>query len=252
MAQLSEAIDGIGEACTALGTPITGGNVSLYNETRGEGIYPTPIIGIVGILDDITKSVPAGFQQPGDTIFILVAKSAAHAAERSVESLGSSEYAKIVLDAFWGEPPLLDLADEAALHRCLAEFADRRILQSANDISDGGFAVALAESTFRNNIGAEIDLQGPEGFSIPDMIFREPTTHILISVATANVDALQKAIAKYDQLFAVPVGTTVKNKFEIRRNGEAVISTTIADLKQPWSQSLEQTLHDNTANEVLA
>src|SRR6202035_907964 len=100
LAQLSAAIDGIGEACTALGTPITGGNVSLYNETRGEGIYPTPVIGIVGILDDITKAVPAGFQQAGDTIFILAAKSAARAAERSVESLGSSEYARVVLDAF--------------------------------------------------------------------------------------------------------------------------------------------------------
>jgi phosphoribosylformylglycinamidine (FGAM) synthase-like enzyme len=226
--------------------------VSLYNETRGEGIYPTPVIGIVGIIDDITKSVPAGFQQTGDTIFILVAKSAGRAAERSVESLGSSEYAKVVLDAFWGEPPLLDLTDEAALHRCLAELADLRLLQSANDISDGGFAVALAESAFRKNVGAEIDLQGPAGFSIPDMIFREPTSHVVISVAPADVDALQKTVAKYEQLVAVPVGTTVKDKYEIRRKGEAVISTTVADLKHPWAQSLEQTLHDNTANEVYA
>ena len=71
MAQLSAAIDGIGEACTALGTPITGGNVSLYNETRGEGIYPTPVLGIVGILDDVTKAVPAEFQQEGDAILLL-------------------------------------------------------------------------------------------------------------------------------------------------------------------------------------
>ncbi len=71
MAQLSAAIDGIAEACTALGTPITGGNVSLYNETRGEGIYPTPVLGIVGILDDVTKAVPAGFQRAGDAILLL-------------------------------------------------------------------------------------------------------------------------------------------------------------------------------------
>jgi len=116
----------------------------------------------------------------------------------------------------------------------------------------GGFAVALAESAFRNNIGAEIDLQGPPEFSIPDMIFREPASHIVISVAPANVDDLQKTVAKYDQLFAVPVGKTVKDKYEIRRDGKAVIDTTIADLKHPWSQSLEQTLHDNTANEVYA
>ena len=252
MAQFSDTIDGLAEACTALGTPITGGNVSLYNETKGEGIYPTPIIGIVGILDNITKSVPAGFQQLGDTVLIITAKSAARAAERSVESLGSSEYAKVVLDAFWGEPPLLDLSDEAALHRALAELAGQRLLQSANDISDGGFAVALAESAFRNNIGAEIELQGPSGFFIPDMIFREPATHVLVSVAAANLDALQKTIAKYDQLFAVPVGKTVKDRIEIRRNREAVISTTITELKKPWAESLESTLHDQTANEVLA
>src|SRR5260370_9034041 len=71
MAQLSQAIDGIAEACTALGTPITGGNVSLYNETRGEGIYPTPVLGIVGILDDVTKAVPADFQRAGDAIGLL-------------------------------------------------------------------------------------------------------------------------------------------------------------------------------------
>jgi phosphoribosylformylglycinamidine synthase subunit PurL len=196
--------------------------------------------------------VPSGFQQPGDTIFILVAKSAGRAAERSFQSLGSSEYAKIVLDAFWGEPPLIDLADEAALHRCLAELADQRLLHSANDISDGGFAVALAESAFRNNIGAEVELQGPASFSIPDMIFREPASHIVLSVAPANVEALQKTVAGYDQLVAVPVGKTVRDKYEIRRDGKAVISSTIADLKQPWSQSLEQTLHDNSANEVYA
>ena len=144
MAQLSAAIDGIAEACTALGTPITGGNVSLYNETRGEGIYPTPVLGIVGILDDVTKAVPADFQQAGDAILLLwpipageepdpepqvpferpqpmqPATSAAGirradrvprtmrkteaAATAELAAFGSSEYAKVVLGGIWGQP----------------------------------------------------------------------------------------------------------------------------------------------------
>ena len=142
MAQLSAAIDGIAEACTALGTPITGGNVSLYNETRGEGIYPTPVLGIVGILDDVTKAVPASFQQAATRFFCCgrcraaksrprISKSPSNAADQPIPAscvepeprvaeepeateaaaaaeltaFGSSEYAKVVLGGIWGKPP---------------------------------------------------------------------------------------------------------------------------------------------------
>ena len=104
MAQLSEAIDGIAEACTALGTPVTGGNVSLYNETKGEGIYPTPVIGIVGILDDVTKAVPAGFQRQGDAI-ILLSGITSVVPEKNLQGFGSSEFAKELLNSRWGGPP---------------------------------------------------------------------------------------------------------------------------------------------------
>ncbi|HTD97508.1 MAG TPA: phosphoribosylformylglycinamidine synthase subunit PurL, partial [Edaphobacter sp.] len=109
MAQLSSAIDGIAEACVALGTPVTGGNVSLYNETRGEGIYPTPVIGIVGIIEDVTKAVPAAFQQSGDAIILL--KGASSMPERDAadveRELGSTDFAKSSGFSLWGKPPLL-------------------------------------------------------------------------------------------------------------------------------------------------
>src|SRR3974390_452383 len=175
MAQLSAAIDGIAEACTALGTPITGGNVSLYNETRGEGIYPTPVLGIVGILDDVTKAVPACFQRPGEAVLLVwpvprgqdprpdlkvpfqpepmryysiepqidpipdVDPEAPEAtASAEMTAFGSSEYAKVVLKGLWGTPPPLDLDAEADLHTLLETLAARKLVTSARDISDGG------------------------------------------------------------------------------------------------------------------
>ena len=110
MAQLSAAIDGIAEACTALDVPITGGNVSLYNETKGEGIYPTPVVGVVGILDDVSKAVPSGFQHGGERIIVLSANAFRDAGERAMRQFGSSDYAKTVLQNVWGVPPRLEIA----------------------------------------------------------------------------------------------------------------------------------------------
>src|SRR5947209_13886204 len=125
MWQLSEVIDGLTAACEALETPITGGNVSLYNETLGEGIYPTPVMGIVGILEDIESAMTFHFRQPGRELFLLCATSRGNAQQRETE-LGSSEYAKEVLGEIWGAPPALDLKHEAALQKCLRELIQKR------------------------------------------------------------------------------------------------------------------------------
>ena len=257
MAQLSEAIDGIAEACTALGTPITGGNVSLYNETRGEGIYPTPVIGIVGILDDVTKAVPADFQRVGDAVLLLWSFGGiGYWGKRTLEDVylsnfGSSEYAKTVLDSLWGRPPILLLEDEAHLHKFLAELADKNLLHSARDVSDGGLPVALAEAVFGHNIGAKILLEGSE-VPHPHELFSEEGSKVVISCAPSAVAAIAElAGEKYDTI-VLPVGETVPEVLEIRTGKSTLISSTITDLKQAWSQSLESTLHDHTANEVFA
>src|SRR5262249_21105784 len=153
MAQLSAAIDGIAEACTALGTPITGGNVSLYNETKGVGIYPTPVVGIVGIIDDVTKAVPCGFQRPGDDILVL---NAAFDAGEELKNFGSSEYAKTVLNSMWGQPHWLELNFEHNLQRTLQAIAAEGLASSMSDISDGGIGVTYARAALANGIGAEI------------------------------------------------------------------------------------------------
>jgi phosphoribosylformylglycinamidine synthase subunit PurL len=254
MAQLSEAIDGIAEACSALGTPITGGNVSLYNETRGEGIYPTPVLGVVGIIDDVKKAVPADFQREGDAIVLLTLPSGSAGTEL-IREFGSSEYAKTILGELWGAPPRLDLTDEHELHRCLAALAEGQLLHSASDISDGGLATALAEAGFGNGIGAQIQLQPyATGLNYPDAcrLFVEEATQVILTCAGDDFETVKDMVEGYGLITVIPLGITGGTKLDIAIGNRMLISTTIADLKQPWSQSLESALHDHSANEVLA
>src|SRR5205823_1395215 len=146
MWQFSETIDGLAEACTALGTPITGGNVSFYNETLGKSIYPTPVIGVLGILNDASRVLKIAFRDEGDLILLLDGAgdpTPARRSERSEESLfarefSSSEYSKAIAGIVAGEPPAIDLAAEKRLQDCLVALATEGAVESAHDISDGG------------------------------------------------------------------------------------------------------------------
>jgi phosphoribosylformylglycinamidine synthase len=280
MAQLSAAIDGIAEACTALGTPITGGNVSLYNETRGEGIYPTPVLGIVGILDDVTKAVPADFQRPGDAILLLWPiprgqqpdpnlkvpvipppisqyplpaledqaspheEPDAPEAEASANliAFGSSEFAKVVLRSLWGTPPPLDLDAEADLHSLLETLAARKLITSARDISDGGIAVAAAQATFTRGIGATIEQEQSLTAHPLFGLFAEPASTMLITAPAHHVAVIEK-IAGELNLFAARIGATGGPRLEIAVDGQPFISASIEELRTPWATALEATLH---------
>jgi phosphoribosylformylglycinamidine synthase II len=284
MAQLSTAIDGIAEACTALGTPITGGNVSLYNETKGEGIYPTPVLGIVGILDDVTKAVPADFQQVGDAILLLwpvprgedpnpdlkvpfkpepmrylavegegelVADVDTEEPEATagaeLAAFGSSEYANIVLGGVWGTPPALDLDAEADLHTLLGVLAERGLVHSAKDISDGGIAVALAESAIHSGIGAKADQD--ESLLVHPLfgLFAEPASTVIMTAKPADLEDITKLADDYSFL-AARIGATGGNRLEISVDRQPFISASLDELREPWAESLEAALH----NEVLA
>src|SRR5262249_54286465 len=139
MWQFAQAVEGIGEACRALDVPITGGNVSLYNETDGKAIYPTPVIGVVGLLEHADRVVARAVRDSGDVILLL---------GEGRGELGGSEYLKVGYDRVQGRPPALDLNAERALQQLLVALAGERLLRSAHDCSDGGIAVALAECTF--------------------------------------------------------------------------------------------------------
>jgi phosphoribosylformylglycinamidine synthase subunit PurL len=250
MAQLSAAIDGIAEACTALGTPITGGNVSLYNETRGEGIYPTPVLGVVGLLDDVSKAVPADFQQAGDFV-IVIGPNARRTADWRTD-LGSSQYAKEITCSFWGQPPALDLDAEAKLQRLLVKLADKRLIKSATDVSDGGLAITLVEAGFKNSVGVAVSVDHLAWRSAAHAFFCEDSTQVVVTATGEGTKRVLDIAEKEFGLLADIIGTTTPDWVTIFWDKQSSIQATISNLKQPWSSSLESALHDQTANEVLA
>jgi len=243
MAQLSAAIDGISEACIALGTPITGGNVSLYNETRGEGIYPTPVLGIVGIMEDVAKTVPAAFQKAGDVV-MAIAPVKLPTIEDRLREFGSSEYAKTVLGETWGTPPPLDLSLEAALQKCLVELADAGLLHSARDISDGGIAVALAEGAFGNGIGVSAHLEEGPDLPVGWRLFGETPTQVIVSCDASAVEKIKAIVQKHAGLLVHYIGETEKNLFRIQVNGKRVIDESVHGLQHVWAGALEARLYD--------
>src|SRR6185436_2373323 len=234
MWQFAEAVAGIGEACRALGVPITGGNVSLYNETDGKAIYPTPVIGVVGLLEHADRVLERRFRESGDVI-ILVGENRGE--------LGGSEYLKHVHGLVRGRPPALDLAAERALQDLLARLADERLVRSAQDCSDGGLAVALAECTFgTNGIGAEISL---EGISIARdsvvndaaVLFGESATRVILSAAQSRVtEVLQRAAAA-----GVParvIGETGGNRIRASVAGRLVLDVSVDEAERVWSGTI--------------
>jgi phosphoribosylformylglycinamidine synthase subunit PurL len=237
MAQLAKAIDGIAAAVNALDTPITGGNVSLYNETRGEAIYPTPVLGIVGILEQVEKAVSADFSQLGDAVLLLAPRSLAPLEERMRE-FGSSEYAKAVLGQLWGTPPSLDLAAEANLHRLMAELAGRGLLHSARDISDGGIAVALAEGCFEHGIGVRANLSRSPDLPVEWDLFAETASEMVISCGKKQVAEIEKIVRKYDGIMVATLGETVAGIFELAVDSRVVIGEKVSGLRNIWSHAL--------------
>jgi phosphoribosylformylglycinamidine synthase subunit PurL len=244
MAQLSAAIDGIAEACTALGTPITGGNVSLYNETKGEGIYPTPVIGVVGILDDVSKAVPADFQQAGDKILLL---SNGFWYDDQTREIGSTEFSKVTLGKLWGEPTPIELKEEAKLQTLLRTLANNGLLVSARDVSDGGVAVALAEASFRKHVGCKVVL--PEhlrGLSDLYPLFSEAPTRVILTCAPSAVDAISQLAKETGWQGVHEIGVTIPDKVDISVKNRAVIASSIRELKESWSGALQSTLSVDT------
>ena len=199
--QFRKAVDGISEACRAFETPVTGGNVSFYNESPKGAIYPTPTIGMVGILDQIENRIPSFFQAEGDTIYLI---------GETYDELGGSQYLLMEHGLRMGMPPKLDLKKEKALQKLLIQCGQERILNSAHDLSDGGFAVSLAEcllGTRNHPLGASVELPltltlSPEGRGKGEgirkdaLLFGETQSRVLVSVNPKNEAKFEVAAKK--------------------------------------------------------
>ena len=221
MWQFSQTIDGMTKACEELDVPITGGNVSFYNETLGEGIYPTPVMGIVGVLEDASKTATPHYQGVGRALVLLSAAEQGDATDAEVE-FGSSEYAKEILGELWGFPPALELEREATLQRCVIELIQSGAIESAHDISEGGLAVCVAESGFRNAIGAKVELSSNElhfeDLPLECVLFGEDASRIVLSCDQSQVSRIQEIAAKYE-VSADVIGETIPEKLEITVDG---------------------------------
>ncbi len=243
MYQFSQVVDGLARACDALGTPITGGNVSFYNETLGEGIYPTPVVGVVGILEKVERMMTLHFCAEGRSLVLLRASEPGDLTDAEAE-FGSSEYASHVRGALWGFPPALELEKEAALHKCLLELIGSGLIESAHDCSEGGLAVALAESTFIEGVGARVELAS-NGLPAECVLFGEDAGRVLISFDQSHLRRIQEVGVRYG-VAADAIGRTVPKNLEILIDGRTVVSVAVSELKDAWAQSLEKSLEVET------
>ncbi|HXZ81490.1 MAG TPA: AIR synthase-related protein, partial [Terriglobales bacterium] len=248
MWQFSQVIDGMRSACEELEIPITGGNVSFYNETLGEGIYPTPVLGVVGLLENLDRMKTPHFQSAGRSIVLLRASEPGDLTDAEIE-FGSSEYAREILGQIWGFPPALELEKEAALQRCVVEIIGAGLADSAHDCSEGGLAVALAESGFLNNLGARVDL--PAGDLPPAyVLFGEDASRIVLSCDPAHVAGIKETAGKHG-VAADLIGETQTEKLDISMSGNLVVSAPISELKSAWASALEKALHTETAEHLV-
>ena len=240
MWQFSEVIDGLAAACNELETPITGGNVSFYNETLGSSIYPTPVIGILGVIDDATNVLKLGFRNEGDIVILLNGLSASGDSTLARE-FSSSEYSKTIGGLVAGQPPAIDLPAEKRLQQCLVALASLRSLQSAHDISDGGIAVALAESCFAAAaLGAHITMN--ERSPAESALFGERGARAVVSVSPASLDGVLDCARKYG-VAATQIGRVTGDAiFSIQSNGSAIIEESVEALRDIWAHSLERAL----------
>src|SRR4051794_32623473 len=229
MAQLVEAIEGMSDACRFFDTPITGGNVSLYNETLGEGIYPTPVIGIVGLMKTVAP-VTAPFKNAGRSVVLLGGAGACDETR-----FGGTQYAKEIDRQLWGLPPALDLDREKRVQGAIRDIIANGLAESAHDLSDGGLAIALAECCFGPaGIGAQTDIDSDLRPQI--LAFHEGPSRILLSTAHP---AQVAAIAERHRIEAPVVGVTIKGGMEIRQRGTTLGSWDIAALRAAHEGALE-------------
>jgi phosphoribosylformylglycinamidine synthase len=242
MWQFAEAVAGLGDACRALEIPVTGGNVSLYNETDGRAILPTPVIGVVGLLQDASTVRGRVFPEEGLEIVLL---------GDGAGELGGSEFLKTIHGVIRGVPPALDLAREHALQRLIVDLISRGLVRSAHDCAEGGFAVALAECCFESGgIGAVTTIPGVTGADGTDRtaatLFGESASRVIVSVAPAEVATVVGAASRAN-VPATRVGHTGGRAIRIAIDEQVVVDLGVSEAEARWTAVLSNWLDGQAA-----
>ncbi len=226
--QFEQAINGISSASSALNIPVVSGNVSLYNETESAAIYPTPTIGMVGILEDIACRQDMAFKQAGDIIVLL---------GDLATSLGGSEYLFVCHGLETGEVPEIDLEKEANLIELLLQGHKAKLFNSCHDISEGGLALALAESAISGNLGFKVDLAA-DGKAIDGLLFSEAPSRVVVSINSADISLLQESAINLGISVNI-IGEVTSQDLIINIDGKAIISSDMEKAQQAWGEAIE-------------
>ena len=229
MWQFEQAVCGMGDACLYFDIPVVSGNVSLYNETKGEAIFPTPTVAVVGLIEDQSKVMTAGFKQAGDCIGLI---------GFTMEELGGSEYLKVLFDRNEGKPPVLDRKHEKQVQEFCLELIQKGLIQSAHDCSEGGLAIAVAESCFsatEEALGATLELEST--LRGDALLFGETQSRIIISFPEELTDQIEDLALSYPIDFSL-IGKTGGSQFTVSINGQEYIKQDIESAKEIWKTSL--------------
>jgi phosphoribosylformylglycinamidine synthase len=240
MWQFARAVEGMAAACRALDIPVTGGNVSLYNETDGRGVLPTPVLGVVGLIEDAARIVRRAFRQDGDAIVLL---------GTTANELGGSEYLKIMHGALQGIPPALDLALESALQRLLVSSAAQGLVRSAHDCSEGGLAIAVAECCFETGLGAVVQVPPVDTdmeFGAVATLFSESASRVVLSVDPDLVQRLLE-LSKQEGVPASVIGRVGGNRIRMIVTGADGIDESLETSEAIWANSIDAHLESKRA-----
>ncbi len=227
MWQFSEAVRGIIDACNKLNTPVTGGNVSFYNETIGKGVYPTPVIGMVGVIDNTENRCTQGFKNEGDIIFLL---------GENQREMGGSLYQKFICNETAGKLPVCNLDKEVSLHNVLREAISSKLINAAHDCSDGGLATTLAEMCFasKKGLGAEINIA--EDIPPIAVLFGEAQSRAVVTCHENNMEQLKELLSKFPVKTTI-IGKVARDDLKIRVSSKGTdisIEKNVSKLRDKW------------------
>jgi phosphoribosylformylglycinamidine synthase len=230
MWQFSEIARGLADGCRVLGTPVTGGNVSFYNQTGSTPILPTPVVGVLGVIDDVTRRTPAGFQAAGHVIYLL---------GETRDELAGSAWADVVHDHLGGQPPAVDLAQEKALAEVLVRASRRGLLASAHDLADGGLAQAAVESALRHGLGARIELPSESDPFV--WLFSESAGRALVSVKE-GADRDLASLCRINGVVLTKLGVvTAEEDATLEVVGQFTLP--LARIREAWRATIPAAMH---------